>query len=327
MNRILAAILIACVVVSVGRSESIEQDREYTIVNDQIDPIPLPFQAAVFRRAFQNRTDRMLTPEYPEHGAVIRKIKAPGAGEYRTARGSIIGAGRATVTYTTPLRTELVPLSLEPGTQSTIRHSFAADWLGDEGAVLFPEAGTYSFKLYYDDELRIVVREPEGDDKVILDQLRGNPELATKMMSPVTTPPEEMLRSLERIVMLYPESSYADYARYALARHYAHAPGGRGLRAVSDDHKIAVSELLKGIDASFAYAPDALVLLHRVLKSQGRDDAAADVMAKMQEICPDANEYLDYLADQLSDEQWIEQNPRRPTRIPDAPEPPTRRGP
>lgn len=323
MNRILAAIVLGVFAISTARADEFGQKRQYTIVNEQIDPIPLPFQAAVFRRAFQNRTDGQLTAEYPEHGAVIRKIGGQDRTEYRTSRGATIGGARPTPGFESAPRTQLVPLVLPPHSQSTIRYSFAAEWLGADAAVpLFPEAGTYSFRLYYDDELQIVVREPVGDDKLIVDQLRADPDLAAAMMSPIGRPPDEMLRSLERLVKLYPESTYADYARFALARHYANPPGAGSLRNVSDDRKIYVGELLKRIDASFAYAPDALVLLHRVSKSRGQDARAERVMATLQSDFPDATEFLDYLASQLSDEEWIAENPRAPVPIPDAEESP-----
>lgn len=319
MNRTVAALLLGCVAISPAESEAVAQEREYAIVNEQIEPIPLPFQAAVFRRAFRNVTDHALMPPYPDHGAVVRTIMAAGDEEYRKARGAIIGGGSDTPGYLTPSRTQLVPLSLEPGTQSTVRFAFAAEWLAtDAAASLFPEAGTYSFKLYYDDELRIVVQAPRGDDKVILDQLRADPDLAAVMLSPINLPPEETLRSLERIVKLYSESSYADYARFALARHYAGPTLGGDLRNVSDDRQISISQLLKGIDASFAYAPEALVLLHRVLESRGQEERAERVMATLRNEFLDSTDFLDYLARQLSDEEWIEQNPRAPTPIPAA---------
>jgi len=320
MYRFQAAALLGAVALSQGYLDAIAQNLDYAIVNEQIEPFPLPFQAAVFRRAFQNRTDEALTTEYPTYGASIRKIKGIDADEYRTPRGAITDAGRPSGYWNGLSWAErLVPLSLEPGQQSTICYSFAGEWAApDAAASLFPEPGTYSFRLYDDDELRVGVREPQADDKLIVDQLRADPELAAEMMESIGFPSQEMLRPLARLAKLYPESSYANYARFAMARHYALAQGGGQLRDVPEDRRVSASVFLSEIEGPFAYAPEALILHHRVLESLGRDELAADVMTTLRKDYSDSAELLNYLVQELGHEKWIEENPWRPTSIPES---------
>lgn len=334
MHRLQILAFVSALAISQAYQPGSAQDLDYVIVNEQVAPIPLPFQAAVFRRAFRNATGRSLAAEYPAYGATIVKVGTVEEGAHRAPRGDILDSGRISGHWNGLSRAaRLVPLSLEPGQQSTICYSFAAEWVavgtssGSAAASLFPEAGTYSFRLYDDDELRVVVREPEGDDKLIVDQLRADPDLAAEMMEAIGFPSEEMLRALERIVKLYPESSYADYARFAMGRHYALAEGGGALRRVPEDRRVTASVFLSEIEDPFAYAPEALILHYRILKSLGRDSHAGDVMTTLRRDYADSAELLNFLVRELGDEKWIKENPWRPTPIPkaDQPRPPNLR--
>jgi hypothetical protein len=89
---------------------------------------------------------------------------------------------------------------------------------------LFPRPGRYTVRYDYNDQLSatltVEVPEPEGDDKAVYGLLQRDNVLASAMMSPVDAPGQEVVGKLRDLLGLYPKSSYADYARFALARYH-----------------------------------------------------------------------------------------------------------
>lgn|GEM_PF-6294073 len=66
--------------------------------------------------------------------------------------------------------------------------------------------------------IEVRVAEPTGDDLRVYELLQKDSTLARMMMSPVHVPDPETTAVLETLVKLFPKSSYADYARLAIAR-------------------------------------------------------------------------------------------------------------
>jgi hypothetical protein len=92
----------------------------------------------------------------------------------------------------------------------------------------------------------VVVNEPQGDDRIICDLIREDRHLADAIISPVHVPDPETVETLEDILRRFPSSSYADYARFALARAQVM---GVGLWMKTDEDRMAerTNGLLRGI--------------------------------------------------------------------------------
>lgn len=300
---------------------SIAEDIEYPweIVAEQIEPIPLEYQAAVFRLTVRNKSSDTVPAPYPERSAGLTHIRDPGADEFREIRGDAIRAGRPTPDSSVLEQANVrVPLQLPPGYGSSVTVTFAARWSRGEMTPLLPYAGTYSVKFYELGAYDVVVRAPEGDDKLIRDLLHANPPLAAAMLSPINRPPEELVKPLQRLLKLYRESSYANYARYALARYYAGYYGSPALRGTTEDERIAASSLLSEIDVrNFAYGANAMMLDVMVQEALKRE-RARDVDARLKELFPDSFDYLDWLVTRIRLDGWERENPRKPRLLDEA---------
>ena len=238
----------------------------WTFVSKQIEPIPLEYQAVAFRRTVRNETDKTFTSVYPEYGAGIVFMKRPSEMELRSVEGDILSFNRP---HTDPDRYYFIhksPLVLKPGYESSIAYASAANWRGTLVEPLLPEPGKYTFVFEHGDRLDFVVRAAKGRDKAIRDQLRTNPPLAEAMLSPDHPPVASVVPAIKRVIELYPESSYADYARFALARWYASRLHFYGTRRLSLEEKTDMCAVLNNINPKFAYAPRAMVLRYDVLK-------------------------------------------------------------
>lgn len=152
-------------------------------------------------------------------------------------------------------------------------------------------------KLVYETDLEIAVERPAGVDAKIADMLAKNDDLADAMCAPHYGPDQKAtIDGLQEILKLAPESSYALYARFALARARLGTGGIGGIggfqiynaRELLAERRIAALEELKRIDPKgFAYGPQVLVL-RRLLET---DAAEQDRLGKViQESCPDALE-------------------------------------
>jgi hypothetical protein len=71
----------------------------------------------------------------------------------------------------------------------------------------------------------VEVKEPQGDDKKVWELLQKDEQLAGALMCPVDAPSDDVRPKLIQLLKDYPKSSYAPYARFALARHYFNGTG------------------------------------------------------------------------------------------------------
>ena len=284
-------------------------DPLWQIVSEQIEPTPLPFQAAVFRRSVQNRSTRIVTAPYPEEGAIVRGFKGPDEEEFQPVEGEVL-AGEP-LSSNAPLAGAKgpEPLNLPPEHECTISLTMAGVWLfEDDCAPLFYEPGRFEVRFETGEPLTITVAAPQSDDKLIRDILAADPPLAAAMLSPTLyLLPAGARNKMQRIVSLYPASSYADYARFGLARFYSKTDRRKAL------------EVSKEINPKkFAYGASVLVLrksLERSLAPAG-NGATSDYIAKqLRESFTESYDYLEDLKSRLSEEEWIKQNPRAPNAI------------
>ncbi len=136
--------------------------------------------------------------------------------------------------------------------------------------------------------------------------------LAAAMVSPVTrsdrVPHEPTIRSLERIVLRYPRSSYADYARFALARTYL--KGNDKATEASEEQKTAAIALLESINArEFAYGADVLLLLESIIGDTKKGDK---LRAALRADYADAIEWISAEVETFSEELLREMKGKAP---------------
>jgi hypothetical protein len=230
-------------------------------------------------------------------------------------------------------------LTLRPGEQESLTVAYAAEWGLNKANFFFPQPGNYSIrwtchpwpldsnKVFWPDPVLVVVARPVGVDEAVYQLLRDNPKLVGVMMSPAThsgpdraygvaVPDAETVRQLETIVLRYPKSSYADYARFALARAYLQGDD-QAARAPEAD-KVAATALLEAINfQEFAYSPSALLLLRAITSDQRQAD---QLKVKLEAEYYDAIEWI------VEEAKWVESlapQLRRQMRK----EGPTKRGP
>ncbi len=167
----------------------------------------------------------------------------------------------------------------------------------------------------------VVVKAPEGEDKAIFEQLAEDETLVYALLVPLNNPTrpffdfmrpartpavEIVVPPLRKLIADHPKSSYADYARFALARWLFYD------QEYGDMHAAEVA--MKDLDHEhFAYGDYSLSLLREILKSTGSRDEAELVAARLDKAFPDSPQRLEDLASRVSQEEWNKLNPRKPT--------------
>lgn len=131
-------------------------------------------------------------------------------------------------------------VTLGPKECCELSAALAADWSNVAGELrvsqpLFPVSGSYVISATYTFdrpterqvilETAINVREPSGNDLAACNALTEDVELRNALISPIGAPPLSIVPRLEKFLADYNGTSYANYARFALARHYMRASG------------------------------------------------------------------------------------------------------
>lgn len=232
------AILAACSVAEWARGDYVAVNpKDIEMKVELVGEPPLPFQPVRLRVSIRNVSKNRLGPRLgPVDDCRDALIRGPRDDRYEPAQAGLSFSATTTTSacYTMNRR---APLYLEPGEQTSV--SFALGRRRVEvgtGVVpqprdisLFPEPGEYWLKCSYckdiEKQLEVRVREPQGADRAIYEVLRKNPQLAAALLEGVRPPEEALVPKLEAIVELFPESSYAGYARFALARFHLKGNG------------------------------------------------------------------------------------------------------
>jgi hypothetical protein len=275
-------------------------------VLDVVGPMPLPYQAIRLRLTLQNVGKKRLGPIGSVDPVAGAEVKGPGEWSYRGVWNSVLlfDSEHPNVVTKTQHLNHRAPLFLEPGEQSSASFAIAAGWIGRAGKLdldkpLFPKPGRYSLKGFYGidgkRELRIEatreveIKEPQGDDKKILEMLEKDEELAAALLCPVNGPPAAVRPKLIQIIKDYSKSSYAPYAHFALARLEF---GGIGFQpAPFALPKRVADELEPILFRRFPYQPNVIVMMLAV------EPGNVEVLAKMMnKEYPDALEWLEYVA-------------------------------
>jgi hypothetical protein len=232
------------------------------------------------------------------------------------------------------LTTEVIPfdhsaalhrLELKPKQHETVSHAILGEW-GSRDIWLFPKPGQYTVTMKYRptrmlqealeaNPLTVVVRQPEGDDARIFLMLTKSPELAHDLTIAVayrTGPSKETVPLLKKIELDYPKSSYADYARLALALHYRYQNDLQGtgrIPKVDRDAALACLEAIQSKD--FPYLPDALLLVKELASDP---EQAKRAYMRITRTFRDSIELLEAEASELSAQQLREMKSKAPIR-------------
>jgi hypothetical protein len=202
------------------------------------------------------------------------------------------------------------PNILGPGEQTSVSFAFAADWdKRDErcrnGCPLTPEPGDYTIKCSFDIDVKkktlvektldIEVRKPKtADDAAVYDMLKKDPALAGAIMQSVGAPDKDTVAKLEQLLVHHKRSTYADYARFAVARY--------GVRSKDEQlYADAVKELKSLAGRDFAYRPNAIIAL---IKTGPQD--LDDLKALMNREYFDSIEWLEFVAKDMKAQEWKE---------------------
>jgi len=213
----------------------------------------LPYQAARCQGRLRNVSGRALGPIHPlEDSTGWAAILGPGERPFAQLRARMYIrdlAGEDTSGLRVSWKARSVPIVLADNESVWASKVLALvtnnlEPINDRrDRPLFVEVGEYTLQIPYpyfqrpvfQSSITVEVRQPRGDDATICKQLRADEKLAVVMASPVHVPDEDQLPLLVELVERYPKSSYADYARFAVARYHMlgvgwvmeHRSGGR----------------------------------------------------------------------------------------------------
>jgi hypothetical protein len=222
---------LAYVIVMVTASAEVTGDDQRAVhTAHQVSCAVLPYQAVRIRWTSGNRGPKPI-PEvsYPEIGKNFGGVRGPSDPDFRELRTPVLIREVHLPVSVGPRKPWGQTLELQPGESVAVAEASAGEWHRSRDQPLrpnplFPVPGKYVITQFlrlrppFNVEIVIPVTSPQGDDKLIAEELANDPFLAIAVMSPVHVPDPDAAEGLTRILQRYPSSSYADYARFALAR-------------------------------------------------------------------------------------------------------------
>jgi len=298
---------------------------------------PLPFQAVRVRASLENHSKKtvggidLIGLDYPG-------IRAPGEENFCGIGFSVTQSPHAD--YLPPgsrpggfMLTVQDSLLLKPGESETTVLPLPAGF-GERPYFGIPGNHLLRAKYYPDpenhdpteaivsDTLTIIVHEPRDQEAAVHNLLRDKPGLAQEMMSACTSSKrlsdEATVRDLEQVVEKYAKTTYADYARFALARTYL--GGVQKARSATAEKKAKALPLLEAIDLkAFPYASTVLLWIKIVRNSP---ENSARIEARLEEEFADDLTWLvakriplamSWLNEVLpTEQQWSAKHTRKP---------------
>ncbi len=207
----------------------------------------LPFQAVRLRIALRNENSPPVRGLRPIEGTVHgwMWLKPPASERFDRIHEGFRSIRNENPVIDAKVSNRDTYIELTDQEESSVSFALSAEWKNDEFGrvkrqVSFPEAGKYLLHVFYPiqypfEELNVypaqfepakylvaqttvTVKSPCGDDKIIFDMLTENSDLAFSLLSTIGEPDPDVIPQLREIVERFPESTYADYARFALAR-------------------------------------------------------------------------------------------------------------
>lgn len=166
----------------------------------------------------------------------------------------------------------------------------------DEAASLFAKLGEYQLGtnyhakrsrfeerpwFYVSRPFSFKVEHPKGIDGDVYKQLVANPKLPLMMLAPEihaeALPDPKTVAAVERLVLRYPRSAYADYGRWALA--LVCLGGSDRIDQATPEQKKEARIALRALNLKeFAYAPRALVLLRQIAEDEAEKKGVTETL-------------------------------------------------
>jgi hypothetical protein len=285
---------------------------------EQVEPLPLPMQAVAFRFSWRNHRDQPIAPQPGMQSSFeMRAIRGTGDASPQPLKGDLVGDGIVCGDYAPR---DLISPEIHPGHELSVVDAWSMQFLLDGKPVqaLVPTAGDYEFhfswhlrgKRFESSPVKVKVREPKGDDLEVLKLLQQDADFGLMMMSYKGIPgSSRQVEQLQEIVSRYPESSYADYARFALIRNVdftiRHTKSPNRDQGVLDSR----SRILPWVDGcrleSFAYAPRMLLIARRSIGG----DQRTRLSARLDDGFPLWEVRLEDLSKRLTEDEWRSRNP------------------
>jgi acyl-CoA thioesterase-1 len=298
------------------------QEVEYRV--ELVGRSPFPFQpvrlAAVVKNVSVRRLPRFVQPDsFADHP----QVQGPFDDGFRSIPGSVspVEPGSPGKTWTSiGFKNSLARPTLDPGDRVITTFALVASWSHGsglphpDGVAVFPEPGKYRIRFTYSvnnrlgderrEEVTVDVPEPTGDDAAVYRLLRRDRALAAAVMSSVSSPTVEQVVGLQSILSRYPSSSYAPYAKFALARSHLQGIGVVSARKLRDADWEAAYRILNDLkEVEFCYQPAVYAALYRCAK-RVRPEAVAGIRIALVGGFSDAEEALDAVASDIGPENW-----------------------
>lgn len=286
----------------------------------------LPFQAVRFQLIWKNTGTKDFRPRlHLDSGFNVWEIKRPGESKFTRFKSPVLDASGVSIDASTPYVNE--PLVFKPGERLSISWCMAAEWSDSQSAEpLFTKPGKYQITVRWAELGRdgqditdpkpiiVTIDEPRGEDVAIMQDLANDQELLGALLSPINVPhPKTLAPRLTDFIAKHLNSSYSDYARFALARSVAGVEYLENPFTVGRNRKEKALALLQGIDIkNFAYGPEALVFQRRLYESLDDQELTARSARRLDLLFPDDGARLKDLTRRLTPEQWAAQAPRAP---------------
>jgi len=298
---------------------------------------PLPYQSMRILISLENRGKKPVSG-IDLFGFAFGGIRGPGEEHFRGIASSMNQDPHADHGGSNSRPGELICavqefLVLKPGERETRTQALPA---GFQERPYFDRPGHYLLRAKYfpdaentdpreaifADTLTIVVPKPHGEEAALYRILQEKPALAMEMMSACTletkVPIDTVVGDLESVVQKYARTTYADYARFALARAYL--GGIQKARIAQADKKAKALPLLEAIDLkTFPYASSVLLWI-KIVRNNPKDSARID--ARLDEEFHDDETWvtgkqiplgMSWLEEVLPKEQrWSEKYNRKP---------------
>ena len=275
---------------------------ELSMDAEVVGPAPLPYQAVRIAIRCTNLTDRPLGPIYPPYVArSLRSVERADSEEPGVIRGWVEQTKESEYFEDLGKRWRMDPTWLDSGKSVTASRSYAASWSRSSDLTsLFDRPGSYTLRFGYPPSrskitthIEVNVISPPKADQPIVALLRGDAPLRRAMLSKEDVPTGNVHQRLQQLVAQHPRSTYADYARFALAR--AAIAGGDTQQARA---------LLEGIDAEhFPHGPQVLLALRDLLDPR-EQQLRLDIAQKLKRHFPHAAEVEAAAANAMTDADW-----------------------
>jgi len=249
-----------------------EIDLKIEILNDTT----LPYQALRVRSTLRNVSERRIGPLVPFSYLKLKGPNGPMDAGFQSVPAPLIDKDRMSVPNNVTMMSIAVPLFLEPNEYTSITYS-----VGMSGGAVFRHPGTYWMQVsspvsgkrdtHVYKTIEFTINVPAGDDDIVHSLLKKNPGLIWALLHPINAPEKADLPLIKKIIKDHPNSTYATYAHFALARAW-----GKGVELPSKSRRVCLALIADELDKiiknrldpvrkqvvadSFPYRPQALLM-------------------------------------------------------------------